>query len=114
MSRARSGAGSKYQGIILDPPKYGRGPTGEVWRLFEDMPGLLKDCAALLADDASFLLLNAYAARISGMSLAHLMARGDGGSRRPHRLGRTGPVRGRSGSPRHRPQLLRPVVGMSA
>jgi len=66
--------GSKYQGIILDPPKYGRGPTGEVWRLFEDMPGLLKDCAALLDDDASFLLLNAYAARISGLSLAHLMA----------------------------------------
>jgi 23S rRNA (cytosine1962-C5)-methyltransferase len=66
--------GAKYQGIILDPPKYGRGPTGEVWRLFEDMPALLKDCAALLADDASFLLLNAYAARVSGLSLAHLMA----------------------------------------
>jgi len=66
--------GSKYQGIILEPPKYGRGPTGEVWRLFEDMPALLKDCAALLADDAEFLLLNAYAARISGLSLAHLMA----------------------------------------
>ncbi len=66
--------GSRYDGIILDPPKYGRGPTGEVWRLFEDMPGLLKDCAALLADDADFLLLNAYAARISGLSLAHMMA----------------------------------------
>jgi len=66
--------GSKYHGIILDPPKYGRGPDGDVWRLFEDLPGLLKDCAALLADDASFLLLNAYAARISGISLAHLMA----------------------------------------
>ncbi|KPF82307.1 SAM-dependent methyltransferase [Brevundimonas sp. AAP58] len=65
--------GSRYQGIILDPPKYGRGPTGEVWRLFEDLPGLLKDCAALLADDADFLLVNAYAARISGLSLAHLM-----------------------------------------
>nr|WP_316628309.1 class I SAM-dependent methyltransferase [uncultured Brevundimonas sp.] len=65
--------GSKYDGIILDPPKYGRGPTGEVWRLFEDMPGLLKDCAALLSDDADFLLLNAYAARVSGLSLAHLM-----------------------------------------
>lgn len=65
--------GSRYQGIILDPPKYGRGPDGEVWRLFEDMPGLLRDCATLLADDAAFLLLNAYAARISGISLAHLM-----------------------------------------
>ena len=66
--------GSKYDGVILDPPKYGRGANGEVWRLFEDMPDLLKDCAALLSDDASFLLLNAYAARISGLSLAHMMA----------------------------------------
>ncbi len=66
--------GSKYDGIILDPPKYGRGANGEVWRLFEDLPELLKDCAALLSDDASFLLLNAYAARISGLSLAHAMA----------------------------------------
>ncbi len=65
--------GSKYDGIILDPPKYGRGPTGEVWRLFEDLPGLVRDCAALLSDDASFLLLNAYAARISGLSLAHMV-----------------------------------------
>ena len=64
--------GSKYHGIILDPPKYGRGPTGEVWRLFEDLPGLLTDCAALLADDADFLLVNGYAARVSGLSLAHL------------------------------------------
>ncbi|QYF88026.1 class I SAM-dependent methyltransferase [Brevundimonas sp. PAMC22021] len=65
--------GSKYHGVVLDPPKYGRGPTGEVWRLFEDLPGLLADCAALLGEDADFLLLNAYAARISGLSLAHLM-----------------------------------------
>lgn len=66
--------GAQYQGIILDPPKYGRGPTGEVWRLFEDLPALVKDCAALLAPGPGFLLLNAYAARISGLSLAHLMA----------------------------------------
>ena len=63
--------GSAYDGIILDPPKYGRGPTGEVWRLFEDLPGLLADCAALLGENAGFLLLNAYAERISGLSLAH-------------------------------------------
>ena len=65
--------GSLYDGIILDPPKYGRGPTGEVWRLFEDLPGLLADCAAILEPQADFLLLNAYAARVSGLSLAHLM-----------------------------------------
>src|SRR6201996_6653888 len=67
--------GSQYEGIILDPPKYGRGPTGEVWRLFEDLPALVADCAALLSDEADMLLLNAYAARISGLSLAHLMAK---------------------------------------
>ncbi len=66
--------GSRYQGIILDPPKYGRGPAGEVWRLFEDLPELVGLCAELLADDADFLLLNAYAARISGLSLANLVS----------------------------------------
>jgi 23S rRNA (cytosine1962-C5)-methyltransferase len=65
---------AKYDGIILDPPKYGRGPDGEVWRLLEDLPNLMADCADLLADDASFLLLNAYAERISGLALAGLLA----------------------------------------
>ena len=75
--------GNLYDGIILDPPKYGRGPEGEVWRLYEDLPGLMADCAKLLAPDASFLLLNAYAERISGLSLASLTAEsleGRGGS----------------------------------
>jgi 23S rRNA (cytosine1962-C5)-methyltransferase len=70
--------GSKYEGIILDPPKYGRGPTGEVWRLFEDLPEMIHLCAQLLSDEAAFLLLNAYAARISGPALAHMMADGMG------------------------------------
>lgn len=66
--------GNRYDGIILDPPKYGRGADGEVWRLFEDTAQLVSDCAELLAEDAAFLLINAYAARISGMALAHLLA----------------------------------------
>jgi 23S rRNA (cytosine1962-C5)-methyltransferase len=66
--------GSRYDGIILDPPKYGRGPNNEVWRLFEDLPELSRLCAELLSDKASFILLNAYAARISGVALAHLLA----------------------------------------
>jgi len=66
--------GSRYEGIILDPPKFGRGPGGEVWRLFEDLPELARLCAELLSERASFLLLNAYAARISGASLAGLLA----------------------------------------
>jgi 23S rRNA (cytosine1962-C5)-methyltransferase len=66
--------GATYDGIILDPPKYGRGPDGEVWRLLEDLPALLEGCAALLSPDASFLLLNAYAERVSGLALAGLLA----------------------------------------
>jgi len=73
--------GSKYEGIILDPPKYGRGPTGEVWRLFENLPEMIGLCAQLLSDDASFLLLNAYAARVSGPALAHLVAEAVGPQR---------------------------------
>jgi 23S rRNA (cytosine1962-C5)-methyltransferase len=66
--------GARYDGIILDPPKYGRGPGGEVWRLLEDLPALIAGCAALLCDDARFLLLNAYAERVSGLALAGLLA----------------------------------------
>ena len=66
--------GSQYDAIILDPPKYGRGPNGEVWRLFEDLPELLHLCAGLMSDTPSFLLLNGYAERISGLSLAGLLA----------------------------------------
>lgn len=65
--------GSRYEGIILDPPKYGRGPDGQVWRLFEDLPELARLCASLLSENASFLLLNAYAARVSGPALAGLL-----------------------------------------
>jgi len=66
--------GVKYDAVILDPPKYGRGPDGEVWRLFDDLPDLSEMCAALLSPDARFLLLNAYAERISGAALAGLLA----------------------------------------
>jgi 23S rRNA (cytosine1962-C5)-methyltransferase len=65
--------GALYDGILLDPPKYGRGPTGEVWRLHEDLAPLVRDCAALLSEDADFLLVNAYAARLSSLSLASLL-----------------------------------------
>ncbi|HYE42952.1 MAG TPA: class I SAM-dependent rRNA methyltransferase, partial [Caulobacteraceae bacterium] len=57
---------------------YGRGPDGQVWRLFEDLPELARLCAQLLSKKASFLLLNAYAARVSGPALAHLLAQAVG------------------------------------
>ena len=66
--------GNHYDGIILDPPKYGRGPDGEIWKLFENLPELAGLCAELLSSSASFLLLNAYAERISGAALAGLLS----------------------------------------
>jgi 23S rRNA (cytosine1962-C5)-methyltransferase len=66
--------GAQYHGIVLDPPKYGRGPGGEIWRLYDDLPDLMAGCAQLLAPDARFLLLNAYSERLTGLALAGLMA----------------------------------------
>jgi len=66
--------GNVYDGIILDPPKFGRGADGEVWRLFEDLTELTANCAQLLSDDADFLLMNAYAARVSGAAMSGLLA----------------------------------------
>jgi 23S rRNA (cytosine1962-C5)-methyltransferase len=72
--RREARRGSRYEGIILDPPKYGRGPAGEVWRLYEDLPDLLAGCASLLSPDADFLVLNAYSERLSGLAMANLLA----------------------------------------
>ena len=66
--------GKRYDGIILDPPKFGRGPEGEVWRLEEGLPGLIADCRALLDAESSFLFLTVYAVRMSSLALAGLLA----------------------------------------
>jgi 23S rRNA (cytosine1962-C5)-methyltransferase len=71
--------GSRYEGIILDPPKYGRGPNGEVWKLYEDLPELLGLCAELLSEQARFLIANVYAERISGLALGSLLQEALGG-----------------------------------
>jgi len=65
--------GRRYDGIILDPPKFGRGPEGEVWRLEEGLPGLLADCRQLLDADSRFLFLTVYAVRMSSLALIGLM-----------------------------------------
>ena len=66
--------GRRYDGIILDPPKFGRGPDGEVWRLEEGLPGLVADCGRLLDADSRFLFLTVYAVRMSSLALAGLLA----------------------------------------
>lgn len=65
--------GKRYDGIILDPPKFGRGPEGEVWRLEEHLPGLVADCRRLLDADSRFLFLTVYAVRLSSHALAGLL-----------------------------------------
>lgn len=65
--------GKKYDGIILDPPKFGRGPDGERWQLEEDLAPFLRDCASLLSDNPSFMILTAYAMRLSSVSLGAVM-----------------------------------------
>lgn len=66
--------GKRYDGVILDPPKFGRGPEGEVWRLEEHLPGLVGDCRKLLDADSRFLFLTVYAVRMSSLALAGLLA----------------------------------------
>ncbi|CAA9512208.1 MAG: SAM-dependent methyltransferase [uncultured Sphingomonadaceae bacterium] len=66
--------GRRYDGVILDPPKYGRGPEGEVWRLEEHLPGLIGDCVRLLDNRSRFLVLTVYAVRMSALAIGELIA----------------------------------------
>lgn len=59
-ARREARRGNRYQGIILDPPAYGHGPDGERWKLDECLYDLLEQCAAILAPERSFLVLNLY------------------------------------------------------
>lgn len=65
--------GRRYDGIILDPPKWGRGPNGEVWKLEEGLPDLIADCRKLLDDKSRFLFLTVYAVRMSALAIGELV-----------------------------------------
>ena len=65
--------GRRYDGILLDPPKYGRGPDGEVWKLEEDLPALIADCRQLLDENSRFLFLTVYAVRMSALAIGELL-----------------------------------------
>lgn len=65
--------GRTYHGILLDPPKFGRGPKGETWNLFADLPALLADLARLLAPDARFVILTCYALRASALAFGRTL-----------------------------------------
>jgi 23S rRNA (cytosine1962-C5)-methyltransferase len=65
---------SRYDGIILDPPKFGRGPKGEVWDIFTHLKPLLATCRSLLSDRPAFLILTAYSIRASFTAIDEVAA----------------------------------------
>ena len=65
---------NRYDGIILDPPKFGRGPKNETWRLEEGLPSLIGDCRKLLDEQSRLLFLTVYAVRMSSLAIGGLLA----------------------------------------
>ncbi|MBI5382079.1 MAG: class I SAM-dependent methyltransferase [Opitutae bacterium] len=66
--------GRRYDAIIMDPPTYGRGSSGEMWRLEDHLWELLGECRQLLSEQPLFFLINAYTARLSPTVVANLLA----------------------------------------
>ncbi len=66
--------GKKYDAVIMDPPTYGRGSTGEMWKLEDHLWTLLRECGELLTEKPLFLLINAYTARLSPTVVVNLLA----------------------------------------
>jgi 23S rRNA (cytosine1962-C5)-methyltransferase len=75
--------GVKYDGILLDPPKFGRGPKGEIWEVYKSLPEILQACRALLSERPLFVVLTVYAVKFAAVhahnALAQMME-GFGGS----------------------------------
>jgi len=65
--------GSKYEGIIMDPPAYGRGPTGELWEIEKDLMQLIELCKQILSDEYLFVLINAYATSFSSLGIENIL-----------------------------------------
>ena len=64
--------GNKYDAVILDPPSYGRGPGGEIWKLEKDVFALLTDIVLLISDEPLFVLLNSYTTGLQSGTMAYL------------------------------------------
>lgn len=65
--------GNKYDGIIMDPPSYGRGPKGEIWKIEEKIYPLIQDCRKILSDDALFFLVNSYTTGLQPAVLHYML-----------------------------------------
>ena len=64
--------GRKYDAIIMDPPSYGRGPTGEVWKIEESIDEFVTLCASVLSDNPLFFLLNSYTTGLSASTMKYI------------------------------------------
>ncbi len=64
--------GSRYDGIIMDPPSYGRGPAGEVWKIEECIDALIAEAGKLLSDKPLFFLINSYTTGLSPLSMLYI------------------------------------------
>lgn len=67
--------GNKYDGIIMDPPSYGRGPSGEIWKLEECAADLIETAVRTLSDDPAFFLINSYTTGLSPAVMRYLVLR---------------------------------------
>lgn len=65
--------GNKYDGIIMDPPSYGRGPGGEVWKLENELYTFINECSKLLSDNALFFMLNSYTTGLSPSVMEYII-----------------------------------------
>ena len=65
--------GNKYDGIIMDPPSYGRGPGGEVWKIEEQIYSFIELCIKVMSDNPSFLILNSYTTGLSPAVMEYLL-----------------------------------------
>ena len=74
--------GNKYEGILLDPPKFGRGPKGEVWEVYKSLPNLLDSCRQVLSEHPLFVVATVYAVKASaihiGQALQEMMSQFEG------------------------------------
>lgn len=65
--------GNTYDAILMDPPSYGRGPGGEVWKLEEQIYGLVKECVSILSDRPLFFLINSYTTGLSPSVMQYVL-----------------------------------------
>lgn len=66
--------GVRYDGVVMDPPSYGRGPGGEIWKLEDCIYDLVSLCAGVLSDEPVFFLLNSYTTGLSPSVMAYILS----------------------------------------